>query len=144
MRRAKSHAPREVFLSHSAKDGRFTSRLAETLRNHHVPVWYSPTQIVGAQQWHDQIGAALSRCDWFVVVLSPRSVESEWVRRELLYALNDIRYKERITPLLYRNCNADRLSWTLSGFQRVDFSKSFVDGCTELFRSWGMGYQSPK
>ena len=106
----KSSRPREIFLSHSAKDHRFTSRLAETLRQHGLPVWYSATEIVAAQQWHDQIGAALARCDWFVVVLSPSSVQSQWVRRELLHALNNVRYVDRITPLLYRKCDYEQLS----------------------------------
>jgi hypothetical protein len=132
--------PREVFLSHSSRDQRFTLRLAEVLRGHGVPVWYSGTEILGAQQWHDQIGAALRRCDWFVVILSPSSVKSEWVRRELLFALNDRRYKERITPLLHRPCNPETLSWTLSGFQRVDFTTDFDDGCRDLLRAWGKGF----
>ena len=141
MRAGKARPPRETFLSHSAQDHRFTSRLAATLREHGIPVWYSPTEIVGAQQWHDQIGAALSRCDSFIVVLSPNSVKSQWVQRELLYALNDARYVERITPLLYRRCDIERLSWTLSGFHRVDFTKRFEDGCSQLLRAWGLGFR---
>ena len=140
MRGRKAPPPREVFLSHSAKDHRFTSRLAESLRAHGVPVWFSPTEILGARQWHDAIGEALSRCDWFVVALSPNSVKSQWVQRELLYALNDVRYVERIVPLLYRKCDVAQLSWTLSGFQLVNFTKSFESGCRELLRAWGKGF----
>jgi len=33
--------------------------------------------IVAAKQWHDEIGNALSRCDWFIVVLTPDSVRSQ-------------------------------------------------------------------
>jgi hypothetical protein len=42
--------PKEVFLPHSSVDRKFASRLAETLRRHGVPVWYSRTDVVGAQQ----------------------------------------------------------------------------------------------
>ncbi|MCU1266776.1 MAG: hypothetical protein JWM21_3094 [Acidobacteria bacterium] len=72
--------PKEVFLSNSSLDRVFVSGLAEMLRRHGIPVWYSQTNILGAQQWHDEIGAALKRCDWLVVVLSPNSVESVWVK----------------------------------------------------------------
>src|ERR1035437_5127578 len=99
MKRKQSPLPREVFLSHSVKDRRFAERIANVLRCHGVPVWYSGTNIVGAKQWHDEIGKALARCDWFVIVLSPRSVKSPWVKRELLYALNDARYENRIVPI---------------------------------------------
>jgi len=63
--------PDEVFLSHSSADRAFTARLARVLREHGVPVWYSDTNIRGAQQWHDETGAALRRCDWLVVALTP-------------------------------------------------------------------------
>lgn len=90
-RRRNRALPREVFLSQSSRNRRFAGMLAGDLRRHGVPVWYSETNIVGARQWHDEIGAALERCDWFVVVLSPASVKSRWVKQELLFALNDAR-----------------------------------------------------
>ena len=75
--------PTEVFVSHSHVDQDFAERLVGVLRRHRIPVWYSDTDIQGAQQWHDEIGRALQRCDWFIVVLSPESVASMWVKRDL-------------------------------------------------------------
>ena len=68
-KRARSILPREAFLSHSSKDRKMAQRVAATLRNHGVPIWYSETNLVGAQQWHDEIGKALERCDWFLIIL---------------------------------------------------------------------------
>jgi hypothetical protein len=68
--------PNEVFLSHASQDHEFVTVLAEVLRRHGIPVWYSRTDIIGSKVWHDEIGAALNRCDWFVVVLSPASIVS--------------------------------------------------------------------
>lgn len=132
--------PNEVFLSHSSQDRPFAQRLVRVLRRHGIPVWYSDTNIMGAQQWHDEIGAALKRCDWLVLVLSPSAVESVWVKRELLYALQQYRFNGRIAPLLYKRCSYDGLSWTLSQMQMVDFASGFDDGCRELLRIWGVGY----
>lgn len=134
--------PKEVFLSHSKADQRLASRLAAAMRRHGVPVWYSRTNIVGAQQWHDEIGAALRRCDWFVLLLSPNSVNSVWVKRELLFTLQQKRFENRIVPVLNRRCDYEQLSWTLSSFQMVDFTKSFEEGCCNLLRVWGLGYMS--
>ena len=116
-------------------------RIAETLRRHGIPVWYSQANLLGAQQWHDEIGKALGRCDWFLVVLSPKAVRSEWVKRELLYALRNLRYRNRIVPVLHRACDTDKLSWTLNDFQWVDFTNGFAAGCKSLLRTWGIGYQ---
>ena len=135
--------PAEIFLSHSDADRQFVENLAQMLRRHGVPVWYSRTNILGAQQWHDEIGAALRRCDWFVLVLSPESVESIWVKREVLFALQQRHFGNRIVPLLYQACDHERLSWTLSIFQLVDFTQPFEDGCRDLLRVWGVGYKPP-
>lgn len=132
--------PNEVFLSHSSADRAFTTDLAEVLGRHGIPFWYSDTNILGAQQWHDQIGAALERCDWLVVVLTPDAVASTWVKRELIYCLQEHRFDDRIAPVLYRSCNYSELSWTLRSLQMIDFQEDFNDGCRELLRIWGVGY----
>ena len=144
MKPKQSPLPREVFLSHSAKDRHFAERIAAVLRDHGVPVWYSATNIVGAKQWHDEIGKALARCDWFAVVLSPHSVKSQWVKWELLYALDDARYRNRIVPISSKACNQkdiENLSWTLRQVQFVDFTAGFDDGCRSLLLVWGLGYR---
>ena len=141
MARSKSKRPREVFLSHSSRDRKFADKLSDTLRRHGISVWYSDTNIIGAQQWHDEIGKALSRCDWFLLVLSPAALKSRWVKRELFFALEDSRYDNRIVPLMFRKCDLRKLSWTLSGMEQVDCSTSHQDGFTELLRVWGKKFQ---
>lgn len=138
-----SASPHEVFLSHAHQDEVFASSLAETLGDHGVQVWYSRSNIVAAQQWHDEIGGALRRCDWFAVILSPAAVESKWVKRELLYALVENQYDNRVIPLLYKPCNyKELLSWCLSSIQMVDFTGTFSEGCRDLFRVWEIPYKN--
>lgn len=134
---------REVFLSHSSKDRNFVVRLARTLQHYKIKYWYSETHIAGAKQWHDEIGHALARCEWFLVVLTPDSVRSAWVKRELLFALNQNRYNERIIPILRKSCDYARLSWTLPEFQLVDFTGDFELGCRQLLRIWELEYELP-
>jgi len=114
MSRKRTVRPTEVFLSHSSKNVHFADRLAKALAAHGVNSFFSKKNIRGAQQWHDEIGSALKRCDWFLVVLSPDSVRSTWVKRELVYALQEQRFVER----------------------RVDFRKDFNQACHELFAVW--------
>jgi hypothetical protein len=135
---AAAKRPRELFLSHSTKDRAFTARLSKVMARHGVRVWFAPHKLVGAQLWIDAIGRALRRCDWFAVVLSPNAVKSEWVRREVGYAIMNRRYRERIIPVDYRPCNVDRLNWVLSGMQFVRFRKGFDRGCRDLLAIWGI------
>lgn len=130
--------PRKLFLSHANSDRKFVNKLATFLTEHKIPYWYSKRHLLGAQQWHDEIGKALQECDWFLVVISPAAVRSRWVKRELMYVLNADRYENRIIPLRYRPCDTEPLSWTLASLQRVDFSGGFESGCRELIRIWGI------
>ena len=136
--------PAEVFISYAARNRGFVKTLTRMLADHGVRAWYSERHIRGAQQWHDEIGRALKRCDWFLLVLSPQAVASKWVKRELLYALQDDRYEQRIIPVVFRRCDFDKLSWTLSSFQVVDFRGGFDAGCPELLRVWRVRYTGIK
>ena len=126
--------PKEAFLSFSSCDATFAGELVAILRRHGVPVWYSSTDLIGAQQWHDEIGAALRRCDWFLIILSSNSIQSHWVKRELCFALDDPRYVGRIIPLLIEPCDYGSLSWTLSGLQLINFVRDVETGYIELLR----------
>ena len=141
MSRKRSAAPSEIFLSHSSRNVAFTGRVAKMLSAHGVKSFFSKRSIRGAQQWHDEIGAALKRCDWFCVILSPQSVLSRWVKHELVYALQASRYKDRIVPVLFKKCDTDSLSWTLSAVEWIDFRKDFDTGCRDLLQVWKMDYK---
>ena len=134
--------PKEVFLCHSTADSKFATQIAELLKRHGIPVWYSHTEMVGSMLWHDEIGHALRRCDWFVIILSPDSVNSFWVKHEFTFAIRQKRLDSRIVPVVFRLCDYEAFSWTLSSYQFVDFTEDFEKGCRALLRIWGIGYQA--
>lgn len=63
-----------------------------------------------------------------------------WVKRELLFALQQNHFENRIVPLFKQLCDYEKLSWTLSIFQFVDFRGSFEEGCRALLKIWGLGF----
>lgn len=140
-KRTRPLLPVEVFLSHSSKDKRFLKRLAAILRSQDIRVWFSEHGIRGAAQWHDEIGAALARCDWMIVVLSPAAIASRWVKREVTHAIEEPRFDGRIIPVRISVCAAKDLSWVLPQIQTIDFIGQFDDACRELFDIWGISYR---
>lgn len=134
-------APRELFISHASSDRGFVDRLVEVFDRHRIRYWYSPSHLVGAEQWHDEIGKALRRCDWFALVVSPSALRSMWVKREFQYALQAERFQKRIIPIFFRSCDPTDLSWTLAAIQRIDFTGNFDRGCHDLFRIWKREYR---
>jgi hypothetical protein len=133
----------EVFLSHASRDRKFVERIAETLDSQHIRYFYSTRHIQGAQQWHDELGEALDRCNWLVVVLTPSAVRSEWVKRELLFALRAKQYRNHIVPVL-KSCAIKKLSWTLPGFQHVDFRRSSKAGERALLAALRVGRRASR
>ena len=132
----RSAIPREIFLSHAARDAKLVRSIVELLRRHRLRVWYAPSHIAGGRRWHDEIGRALARCDWFAVVLTKSSVRSRWVKRELQFALENSSYDDRIVPILCQDCDHRRLSWTLSSFQMIDFRRNHSKGAARLLAVW--------
>jgi hypothetical protein len=128
--------PRKVFFSHASSDRKVADKIVTTLRAARIKVWYSKIHLKGAQQWHAEIGVALRRCDWFLLLLTPAAVRSKWVERELIYALRHDRYNAHIVPALFKSCDYEQLSWTLGGIQLIDLRRDFASGLKDLLELW--------
>jgi hypothetical protein len=133
--------PREVFISHSSHDQRDADELVRVLGQRRIRTFYSPHHLRAASEWYREIGAALQRCDWFLILLTPSAVKSMWVERELTFALNNERYRGRIVPMLLHGCNYASFSWALSTVQVIDATNGLEAGCRELFRTWRIKYR---
>ncbi len=122
------------------------STLAAVLARHNVPVWYSRINM-GSGNWYDQVGAALKRCDWVVVVMSPSSAKSEWVKHEFLFAMK-VKSSDRVIPIHYVPGGykapfslEDTHFWALTNLDVKDFTGKRVDGYRALLKVWGIGYR---
>jgi TIR domain len=91
----------QVFISYSRKDLAFVERLAKDLQDAGLEVWYDLSGLDGGTRWGKEIQAAIQKSQIFVVVLSPNSIDSEWVEKEFMYA-NSL--KRKVIPLLYQPC----------------------------------------
>lgn len=91
----------KVFISYSRKDFPFVKRLAADLKEAGVDVWYDMSNLGVGSRWRAEIETAIKTCQFVIVVLSPDSINSEWVEREFLFASN---LGRQILPLMYRPC----------------------------------------
>ena len=85
-----------VFISYSRKDQKYARKLADHIRNNGFDVWIDD-HIDYGDRWWRTIEDAIQDSGAFAVVMSPSAKESEWVEREIIFAL-DIR--KRIFPIL--------------------------------------------
>lgn len=73
-----------IFLAHSKKDRSFIEHLANDLRSALVNVWYDEWEIPVGESFRNKIFEdGISNCDLFFVYLTPDSIQSYWVKREL-------------------------------------------------------------
>jgi len=104
-----------VFLSYTAADEDFARALATQLSRRGCDVWNPNEQLFPGDNWLLTIGQALQESRAMVVLLSPESIKSEWVRRELEYAMGDPNYQGRVFPVLVRP--TEKIPWILRKFQ---------------------------
>lgn len=75
------------FLSYSSKDQAFATQLHSDLQRAGVRCWYAPEDLkIGDKFWH-RIDESIRLYDKLLLVLSDYSVQSEWVEREVMAAL---------------------------------------------------------
>jgi len=74
------------FISYSTKDQDFADRLYADLQNKGVRCWFAPHDIQGGKKLHEQIDEAIRLHDKLLLILSPHSMQSEWVNTEIAKA----------------------------------------------------------
>jgi hypothetical protein len=71
------------FLSHSSADKDFARRLHSRMRDDGLRVWFDEVDMRSGRKLHEQIDEAIRVYDRLLLVLSPASMNSEWVKTEL-------------------------------------------------------------
>jgi hypothetical protein len=122
---------KKVFLCHSSGDKHFVDRLASDLEKVNIGVWYDKWEIRVGDSLIEKIQEGLENNDYLAIILSPASVDSEWVRRELNSALmKEIKEKKIVVlPCLLRNCSIPTF---LSEKKYADFRESYEVGFEDL------------
>jgi tetratricopeptide (TPR) repeat protein len=100
-----------VFLSHSSKDKAFVRDLADFLGTDGlIKVWLDEREIAPGQNIPGCIAEGLDS-DFILLILSPDSVDSNWVKEEWTDAFweQTNNRKTKLVGLLYRDCQIPRL-----------------------------------
>ena len=109
-----------AFISHSTKDRVFVEQeMIPFLESLGITSWYSQDDIKVTATWERSIREALIRSDWVVVILSPNAVQSDWVRSEVHWALEN--RIGRVIPVRLRPCDPSDLHLKLAGIQYADY-----------------------
>jgi TIR domain len=116
-----------VFISYARKDSRRADALQRSLLPRNLEVWVDRSRLVGGQAWPIGLQQAVEKCDLMLVLLSPRSLASAYVRREYLHALS---LGKPIIPLLLEAVPA--FPAELSHVQWIDLTQRGNQGYYDL------------
>lgn len=143
----------KAFISHSSIDKPFVARLAADLRTREgIDAWLDQWEIRPGDRIPEKLEEGLSNAGIFVFVLSPESVNSQWVSYEkdawLTAQLDEEKRareesrtpSRRLIPVLYKNCEKPFL---LQSFLHVGINdENYEEGFQQLVK--GMRGESDK
>jgi len=109
----------QIFVSYSRRDEEAVGRLVEAVEQdgHRV---FLDQDISGGQQSRESIVTAIRKADVFMVVLSPVSIVSDHVRKELDIAEDE---KKPIVPVVIEQAAIPaKMVYQLAGLQSIDLA----------------------
>ena len=120
-----------VFLSYVSADKEVAHRIVNELRERGICVWFDTYELQFGDSIVEAVENAISASDYLVVLLSPNSVNSVWVQKELGVALSSELTSRDITllPVLIADCEIPPI---LASYQYLDLRTDFEQGVARL------------
>lgn len=123
---------KNIFISYNHQDRPFVARLAQGLKAAGLPVWWDQWEIKFGDSIIQKVSDGIDKSAYLVAVLSPHSVQSDWVRREIGSVLMKQLSAEKgvvVLPLLLADCEVPAL---LREIKWVDFREDYDAGLKGL------------
>lgn len=124
----------KAFLSYSHSDKAFTDKLVADLFGSGIDLWVDKYEILSGDSLIEKIfSIGLKDVQFFIVLLSPDSIQSKWVKEELDYAMiQRIEGETRIIPLIVANCEVPP---PLKATKFIDFTGNYNENFRELVKT---------
>src|SRR5271166_4907951 len=124
----------KVFISYSHGDARFCDRLVMDLHISDVPATYDKWLLRVGDSIIQKIATEVSEADRVIALLSPASIESNWVKRELALAMTGEVNKGgvKVLPALIADCELPHM---LADKFYADFRYSYYYGLRALLEA---------
>jgi hypothetical protein len=106
----------QVYISYSPADQELARELASQLSEAGFEPWFDQDLLPGDNLQLEN-GKALEHSEAMVVLVSPESARSKWVRNEIQFALGSLQYANRLIPVQVRPTS--EMPWILGRFPMV-------------------------
>ena len=121
--------PADVFISYSSNDQDRVVKLADRLRSSGVSIWVDESGISAATLWSKEIAGAIKACKVLVLMVTPNSVTSKNVVKEVSLAAEQ---NKQILPVVLEPTQIpEALEYHLAGIQHLDIAGMSVSDSAE-------------
>jgi len=116
----------KVFISHSSKDDSLAGEIASYLEQAGLDVWYDNREIMPGDNWADKIAQGLRESDAMVVLVSEGALGSEFMRRNIDFALSQKPFRRRVVPVFVGGSEnyKDELPWIFDRLQSINLPEN--------------------
>lgn len=126
---------KRVFISYNHVDRNFVKKLADNLQDFGLSVWWDEWEIKVGDSIFQKVNDGITTSANLIVVLSPASINSSWVQREVGSAVMKQLSSEKgitVLPVLLEDCDIPVL---LRDIRWADFRKNYKSGLTEVLKA---------
>jgi len=109
---------KDVFISYRATEANEAYWVKSVLEMYGISCWIAPNCISGGSDYAHEIPNAINNSKIFVLMLSRKAQNSQWVKKELSTA---IKYEKIVMPFMIENFNLNKeFNFFLSNVQRYE------------------------
>lgn len=109
----------KVFISHSMEDADLAKKVAGAIRGAGLDVFDMYREVLPGDDPYASMSRALQESDAMIVLLTPRSIRSPYLKLELGFALGNPEFRDRVFPVIVAapgRLSVDEIPWILRGF----------------------------
>lgn len=120
-----------TFLSYDSRDAKIAEQLLPRLVAEKLDVWDPARELYPGSNWLLEAGRALERADGIVFLISENSAQSPALRREVEYAVTNLRFKDRVVPIMLSR-GIRNVPWILQKMSVIDAADHDMDRVAKL------------
>jgi hypothetical protein len=121
-----------IFVSYSRTDAsHFAEKIHKDLSKKGYDVFTDVDNINFGDKWSNELEKNISKCDLFVIIVTPAALESEYIEKEVLQAQAA---NKRIIPCFYEGIMNQNIKWSLKSYQGIDEFYNEYDLALKLYR----------
>jgi hypothetical protein len=127
----------QIFISYSRRNADKVYPIVSILEEAGFDIWIDKDDIPIGKQWPEKIVQGIKSSDYYLIFISPASVNSDNVTNELTLAYEEkLKRGLEILPVILTQTELpEKIQFQLAGINWIDISKNIRGGLEKLFRA---------